>query len=85
LNDGCVGGDDDADDGERLSAVRASVLSTVVGDLVGERSRDGEDAEDAGDAVGNAVGNAVGVGGGVVAVAFAPGGLAALGRAEPLA
>lgn len=81
MDDGRVGGDDDADDGEWLSAVRASVLSTVVGGVVGERSRDGEDAGDGGDAVGNAVG----VGDGVVAVALAPGGLAALGGAEPLA
>jgi hypothetical protein len=80
LDDGCVGGDDDADDGERLSAVRASVLSTVVGDVVGERSRDAGDAGDAGDAVGDAVG----VGDGVVAVAFAPGRPCGCGCREPV-
>jgi hypothetical protein len=77
-DDGCGGGDDDADDGERLSAVRASVLSAVVGDVVRERGRDGEGA-------GDDVRDDVSSGDVVVAVAFAPGGLAAGGVAEPLA
>jgi hypothetical protein len=78
LDDGCVGGDDDADDGERLSAVRASVVSAVVGDVVRERSRDGGNG-------GDDVRDDVSGGDGVVAMAFAPGGLAAVGVAEPLA
>jgi hypothetical protein len=75
LDDGCVGGDDDADDGEWLSAVRAAVLSAWCGDVVGERSRDGGDA-----------GDDVRDGGvDVAAVSFAPGGFAAVDVAVPLA
>jgi hypothetical protein len=71
-NDGGVGGDDDADDGEGLSAVWAAVLSAGGGDVVRERSGDGGDGELVG-------------GGVVVTVSFAPGGLAALDVAEPFA
>jgi hypothetical protein len=81
-DDGGVGGDDDADDGEWLSTVWASVLSAGVGDVVRERGRDGEDA---GDDVRDEISAGVSAGEGVVAVAFAPGGLTAFGGAEPLA
>jgi hypothetical protein len=75
LDDRCVGGDDDADDGERLSAVRAAVLPAWCGDVVRERSRDGGDAgddeRDGGDDI--------------AAVSFAPGRFAAVDVAVPLA
>src|SRR5664279_4452444 len=41
VDDGSVGGDDDADDGEGLSAVRAVVVSARSGDVVRERTGDG--------------------------------------------
>jgi hypothetical protein len=63
VDDGGVGGDDDADDRQWVSAVWAAVLSAWGGDVVRERSRDGEDAGDGGDDV--------------VAVPFPPGGFAA--------
>ena len=77
-NDGGVGGDDDADDGEGLSAVRAAVLSASGGDVVRERSGDGEDAGD--DVRDDGIGGEV-----LVAVALAPGGFAAVDVAVPLA
>jgi hypothetical protein len=77
FDDGGVGGDDDADDGEWLSAVRAAVLSTWCRDVVRERSRDGRDG---GDGERDDVTAA-----GVVAVSFAPGGFAAVVVAEPFA
>jgi len=43
VDDGSVGGDDDADDGEGLSAVRAVVVSARSGDVVRERTGDGGD------------------------------------------
>ncbi len=58
-------------------------MSAVVGDVVGERGRDGEDVGD--DDVRDEISAGVSTGEGVVAVAFAPGGLAAFGGAEPLA
>ena len=67
-----VGGDDDADDGQGLSAVWAAVLPARCGDVVRECSGDGGDGErDGGDDV--------------VMTTFAPGRLAALDTAEPLA
>jgi hypothetical protein len=66
---GGVGGDDDADDGQRCPAVRAAVRSGGVGDAVRERGRDGGDGWD----------------GVVVSVSLAPGGFAAAVVAVPLA
>ena len=68
VDDGGVGGDDDADDGEGLSAVRAAVLAAAGGDVVWERSRDGGAAGD-GERDG---------GDDVVTVPFAPGRFAAV-------
>jgi hypothetical protein len=69
-----------------LSTVWASVLSAGVGDVVRERGRDGEDAgDDVRDEISAGVSAGVSAGEGVVAVAFAPGGLTAFGGAEPLA
>jgi hypothetical protein len=69
---GGVGGDDDADDGQGLSAVSAAVLPARCGDVVRERGGDGGDGErDGGDDV--------------VTATLAPGRLAALNTAEPLA
>lgn len=71
-DDGGFGGDDDADDREGLSAVRAAVLTARCRDVVRECSEDGGDDErDGGDDV--------------VAVSFAPGGFAALDSAEAFA
>jgi hypothetical protein len=77
FDDGGVGGDDDADDGEWLPAVWAAVVPAVDGDVVRERGRDGED-------VGDGVRDHVAVAG-VVAMPFAPGGFAAGHVAVPLA
>jgi hypothetical protein len=77
LDGGGVHGDDDADDGEGLSAVRAAVLPAAGGDVVRERSGDGEDA---GDDVRDDV-----IVDGIVAVALAPCGFAALDVAVALA
>ena len=69
VDDGSVGGDDDADDGEGLSAVRAVVVSARSGDVVRERTGDGGDG---------------GVDG-VVTVPLAPGRFAAVHAAVALA
>lgn len=43
VDDGGVGGDEDADDGEVLSAVRAAVLPVAGREVFGERSREYDD------------------------------------------
>ena len=49
---GGVGGDDDADDGEWLSAVRAAVVA-AAGRVVGDGGRDAGDGGDGGDDAGD--------------------------------
>jgi hypothetical protein len=71
VDDGGVGGDDDADDREWSSALRAAVLTALGGDVVRERGGDAGDGErDGGDNV---------------AVPLAPGCFAAVHAAEAFA
>jgi len=69
------GGNQDADHGKGLAAVRAAVLPTGGGDCVAGRGRD-DDIGDIGDIVHDVVRDDVAVAG-VVAVSFDPGGFAA--------
>jgi hypothetical protein len=69
---GGVGGDDDADDGEWLSAVRAAVVAAGGRDVIRDGGDGGRDGGDGGDDARDDV-----IACRVVAVTFAPGRLAA--------
>ena len=77
---GGIGWDDDADDGEWLSAVRATVVAAGGRDVVRNGGRDAEGGRSGGNGEGDDV-----IAYGVVAVTFAPGRFAAGDGAVPLA